>query len=61
MDNMPSTLTLRLFDFCKGCDQFDTDDNTFYICNIEYHTITCRHINACVRLITKLEGNENAK
>ena len=61
IDNMPSNLSLRLFDICKDCDQFDTEDGTFYIGNTEYHTITCSHRDACARLINKLEGNDNAK
>ena len=61
MDNMPSNLTLRLFDFCKDCDQFDTDDIKIYMDTTTYHTITCRHINACGRMKDKLEGKDNAK
>ena len=61
MDNMPSNLSLRLFDFCKGCDQFDTNDITFYMDTTTHHTITCRHINACGRMKEKTEGNDNAE
>lgn len=59
IDNMPINLTLSLFGICKGCDQFDTEDGTFYIGKTEYHTITCSHRDACARLINKLEGIKN--
>ena len=61
IDNMPSTLTLRLFDFCKDCDQFDTEDSTYYIGKITHHVITCTHRDACGKIISKLEGIKNAK
>lgn len=61
MDNMPVNLTVRMLDFCKGCDRFDTDDITYYIGDTEYHTIICSHIDACGRMKSKMEGNNNAE
>ena len=60
-NNMPVNLTLRLFDFCKGCDLFDTKDSTFCVGDTEYHTIMCKHVNACGRMKSKMEGNNNAE
>lgn len=61
ISNMPVNLTLRLFDFCKDCDQFDTEDGTFYVGNTEYHTITCSHRDACGRMKNKMDGKDNAE